>query len=208
MAVNKITIMQPKNIKSMTYDEIANILQIIGGVLLAIGFVVGIATIWVGMQANKEKDIKAREQEETIAGINLKIEQEARKRAEAERALLELQNRLSPRVLASEQKTELLRRLQAIPKGTIEINFVAGNEESMQYAQQFIEIFNTAGWKVEPRALAAGFSILGFGVTLSNPFTQTLEQVFRDCGIQIDREGIPIALDSPDSIALIVGTKK
>src|SRR5262249_20864316 len=59
-----------------------------------------------------------------------------RKQAEAERALLELQERLRPRSLTSEQGARFVEALKASPKGKVDITCVANNEEAISFMKE------------------------------------------------------------------------
>lgn len=77
-------IMQIKKIRFMTYDELSTILQIIGGIVLTLSFAIGIAIIWAGIMASKEKDAKVRTQDEALARLNLEVETAKERAAQAE----------------------------------------------------------------------------------------------------------------------------
>ena len=71
------------------------------------------------------------------------------KAANAQRELLELQERFKPRHLTAEQRTHLVALLTKQPKGTIGISSVGSNEEAFVLAQELYSALQEAGWKVE-----------------------------------------------------------
>jgi hypothetical protein len=135
-----------KKIRSMTYDELSNLLQIVGGVVLTVTFVVGLLTIWVQIKASNEKDVKAKEQEKIIAEINLKVEQESLKRIAAERALVELQKQVSWRYIDHDRFVEALKLGL---KGKIEIVYSQENNESYLFANNIWMALEASGWDAE-----------------------------------------------------------
>ena len=130
----------------MTYDEVSNLLLIIGGGVLTVTFVVGLLTIWVQIKASEEKDAKAKEQEKTIAEINLKVQQEILKRIQAETQLLELQKRISWRYFDHDRFVAVLR---LSGKGSAEIVFLKEDNESYFFAQSIWMALLDAGWDVK-----------------------------------------------------------
>lgn len=151
-----------KKIKSMTWDEISTILQVIGGIVLALSFVVGIAVIWAGIKANQEKDKQVREQSERIAELTkeaeaarertatleIKVSQAEEKRLEAEKDLLELQDRFSPRTIPPEDRKKLSDFLHQSPTSRVEIMYSANDAEAFRFASQIVEILKDIGWEV------------------------------------------------------------
>lgn len=100
------------------------------------------------------------------AKLSLIVQQESLKRLEAERALLELQNRLSPRILTPEQRTRLLEILATQPPSKIELNFVTNNVESEDFARQIGDVLKQSGWTVQING-AIGFTTKGIVIMLS-----------------------------------------
>lgn len=205
----------------MTYDEISNLLQIITGVILTLSFFAGIATIWITLKANKEKDAKAAEQQARIAQLandtakaneateRLKIEAaEAKERqAAAEQELLKLRERLSPRTLDDNQKLHLLQKLDKHPKSAIEIKFLGSDLESMHFATQIFDVFNKLGWHTE---YTRSIEPLDAGILLIVPsVTDTVREIitaFRTTDIEIDCKFIN---EQPsDQLILTVGEKQ
>lgn len=135
-----------KKIRSMTYDKLSNLLQIVGGGVLTVTFIVGLLTIWVQIQASKEKDTKAKEQEKTISEINLKVQQEILKRIEAETKLVELQERITWRYFDHDKFVAVLR---LSGKGSAEIVFSKEDNESYSFAQSIWMALLDAGWDVK-----------------------------------------------------------
>lgn len=129
-----------KKIKTMTYDDWSNLLQI-----LAVS--VAVLLIFVQIKSGKAKDIKAKKQEQTIAEINLKVEQESFKRIKAETKLLELQKKISWRTFDFNKFVDILNTAEI--KGDAEIIFLKDDNESYSMAYNFWEALGSTGWEVK-----------------------------------------------------------
>lgn len=162
----------------MTWDEIATILQITGGIALSISFIVGIAIIWTGIKANNEKNAQIQEQNERIANLteetaraneqaaalNLKFAEAEAKRLKAEQDLLELQQRFSPRQIPQAQRETLKHVLETIPNlanQRMEIMFANNDAEAFNFAKQIRNIVLDANI---PISNFTGMMRLGDGV--------------------------------------------
>lgn len=159
----------------MTWDEIANTLQIIGGVVLGLSFIVGVAIIWAGIKANSAKDANVRAQGERIemlkaqtakadegiatanveitkaqaetAKANKEIEKLRIELVEKQRQIIELQDRVKPRTLTREQRNAFIQRLTLLPGETIELGYSGNdNTDGFDFAMQFLPLFAEAGW--------------------------------------------------------------
>jgi hypothetical protein len=80
----------------------------------------------------------------------LRIETDLAKQREraaiAERSLLEAQERLRPRRLSTTQHAELVSLLRQAPKGAFDIQYLAGNLESQNFADELRKPLMEAGW--------------------------------------------------------------
>lgn len=184
----------------MTWDEISTILQIIGGILVGISFLVGTAIIWTGIKANAEKDAKAKEQAERIAELDLK-------RVEAERELASIQERLRARSLSEEQAKGIVQFLSKLPPATITVEIIGNDFEASVFGRQLIEVLNKAGWKVNI-ANVFGSAVVGFGIVVTdgqNKDAINLQQAFNSVGLEheaaIDPKG------TSDPLVLVIGAK-
>jgi hypothetical protein len=158
--------MQIKKIRPMTYDELSTILQIIGGGVLTLSFAIGIAIIWAGIMASKEKDAKVRTQDEALARLNLEVETAKERAAKAEikaseieqqnlklridledanRKRLKLEDHIEPRHLRSTPISK--ERLQKY-EGTLYILEYCPDRkaDADRIAQQIDGVLHEAGW--------------------------------------------------------------
>jgi hypothetical protein len=202
-----------KNIKSMTWDELSNWMQVVAAIVGAITFLALIATVWVTLKANTEKDAKAREQQERIQQISLKVEEEARKRAEAERALLELQERLAPRKLTENEIASLVKVLSKQPNGVF-ISCKLLDQESCGFAEILASVFRRSGWEVIVNKTSLN-SFSGFTV-FANTAAETLLGLdaillaFKEARISHRTNRLPegsIGQFPGETLFIVVGTK-
>jgi hypothetical protein len=181
-------------------------------VMLTVG--TGAGTIITGYIANRRqaKSIadatsKASEAGQEVARLQISVAEAERKRAEAERALLEVQGRLEPRVITPEQRQRFRFLMQPLPKGKVEIRFAAGNNESTQFASALAELFAESGCEViSPHvafnSTAAGVS--GIGLRIKNDHAvprhavslqKTLERIGIETPAQVESANLPIEED-------------
>ncbi len=81
-----------------------------------------------------------------LRGIVANAEQ---RRAEAEKALLELQERMKPRRVTAEQRQQAINVLMHAPKGRLEIQCHIGSPEIQAFGAEIVEIFRTSGWEID-----------------------------------------------------------
>src|SRR5437868_4440043 len=112
------------------------------------------------------------------AKLSLAVQKEARKRAEAERALLELQERLKPRHLTGEQRATLLELLKKIPKGKVKIYAFIGDNEAIDFSAELLEVLTEAGWPVEHAGQHVALFTRGLGILVHDRETAPPYAVF------------------------------
>lgn len=79
--------------------------------------------------------------------MELRIAEQQERAANAERALLELQQRTRPRSLTQSERQALLAALEsATSKGPVEVSSPTGDGEARNYARQLMEVLKEAGW--------------------------------------------------------------
>lgn len=112
---------------------------------------------------------------ERTAVISLRVEEEARKRVEAEQALLELQEKLKPRSLTSRQRSELIGVLSKDRGHRVFISCKMLDSESCGFADILTSAFLEAGWNVFPNKTSLN-DFLGLTVFATTP-TETLSEL-------------------------------
>ncbi len=112
-------------------------------------------------QAN-EKAEEARAKQAELEKQNLglrtdlaKVQVEA---ANAQRTLLEVQERIKPRQITEEQKARIVNLLRAFPKGTVSVECADGDPESYSFAKQITDMLRSV-----PFDVTGPKSILGQG---------------------------------------------
>jgi len=83
------------------------------------------------------------------AKLDKEVAEAKTKQAEAEKALLEIQERLRQRGLTPEQKAQLLLKLKQCPVGKVEIVYPPNNLEAEKFAKQLQGILHEVGWASE-----------------------------------------------------------
>ena len=93
----------------------------------------------------EQENLKLRADLNKSTGEVAKLQIEA---ADAQRALLELQERIRPRHLTREQKIQLTELLSKKPRGEISISCVVSNREALDFAKEIFSILKELKWKV------------------------------------------------------------
>lgn len=127
----------------MTWDELFKILQIASGVVAALTFAIGVATIWAGIKSGDEKDAKAKQQEERIEELrkqNLVTEE----RLEKERLnRVELETAVARRVIGDQLTfASRIKHLTGMNVILISVN----DFEAKYTASHIAGVFGLAGW--------------------------------------------------------------
>ena len=137
--------------------------------------------------------------------------------ANAQRALLEVQGRLTARHITNEQRRRLIDLLTNSPKGQIHaICTNASDKETIAFFEQIVEVLVDAGWSVEKSIIGKLISIGGGsseGITIairtqqspSNIRAGALQQAFAQVGISVS--GILKNNLSDDQVEMAVGAK-
>ncbi len=81
------------------------------------------------------------------------------KQAEAERTLLEIQERFTPRTLIGEKRDTFVKQLADVPKGKVEVSVITGDPEAYTFAAQLWNALKDAGFDVGPQLVS--FTLFG-----------------------------------------------
>jgi hypothetical protein len=144
-----------------------------------------------------------------VARLQVVVAGAEQKRAEAERALLELKEQLKPRHLSDEQRTKLIDILSHGPTGTFELQFLANDPESQNFADQLSAALQQAGWTLHGMGANIGPSPgVGLQIIVQNPESPRAVFLQRALGaIGFPANGT-IAPGLPaDTVTLLVGVK-
>lgn len=147
------------------------------------------------------------------AEISLKVEEESKKRLEAERARLELQARVQPRYLTAKKESEFIAALRVSPvKGNVRLNCILGDTEGNAFAGQISDMLKKAGWHsagVSQSVYTTPYPKGAF-ITISDPqnppaHAEVLRNIFLLFGIELTRQ-VNKTLE-PDFVGIRIGYK-
>jgi hypothetical protein len=129
---------------------------------------------------------------ERTAELALKVEEEAWRRAEAERALAEVQERLAWRILTPAQRQIFLQVLGAGPKGGVMLLPSAEVPEAFNFARQIQDLLRHAGWDTHLSTLGqfGGAPTIGLVLTVPDltapsPEANLLYRAFVSAGLAV-----------------------
>lgn len=151
---------------------------------------------------------------ERTVRLELETAQQREKAAIAERALLEVQERIKPRRLTDANRVALIAALrQANPKGLVTVNCVLGDGEGFAFATQVDETLKAAGWTttgVNQGVYAGGANPVGFGIVVhsaatSPPYAAALQHAFTVAGFPL--AGAEQVALPEGSVVLLIGNK-
>jgi hypothetical protein len=142
--------------------------------------------------------------------VEIELAKQREQTAIAQRALLELQEKLKPRVLSAAQRDQLIRLLAQSPRGPVEVFQVEGDREAFEYAEQIANTLHSAGWDTVSRSTLLGTSLRGICIAVHDaksapPYAATLQHSFAAVGLELP--GIEQEVLSEAAVRIIVGTK-
>ena len=191
-------------------------------VMLTVG--TGAGALITGRIANRrhaksvsDAHTKASEAGEEVARLQTSLTESEQKRAEAERALLEAEGRLNAREITPEQHQRFLFLMEPLPKGKVEIRFLAGNSESSKFAATLADLFGESGCEVLKPSTPFNStppSITGIGLRIKDehsvpPHAVSLQRALERIGIetpaQVETTDLPM---ESDVVRLYVFRKK
>jgi hypothetical protein len=132
-------------------------------------------------------EIKSGEANERAAALELDAGVQREKAAIAERALLELQQRMQSRHLTTEQRKALGEQLASRPKGAVDVLCSVGSAESCAFADELAAVLGQNGWTA-PNLAAASAGPVFPGVRIvvqaaAMPRAATLQAALKAAGI-------------------------
>lgn len=148
-----------------------------------------------------------------VARLQIVVANAETKRAEAERALLELQERIKDRHLTTEQRARLVELFKANPKGKINVSCVGGSSpEPCIFASEIVDTLKLGGWDVEfsPGFISVGGIPVGLIIQVRSSDkapvrAEVLQKALGEIGFAAPGEVQP-TLDE-QTVNLIVGAK-
>ena len=188
----------------MTLESWNTFFQIGSAVLLGLTFLVGTGAIWTSQILNARLNRQ-------VAETRLDLERQRERAANAERQLLELQQRVAWRRFTPEQREALSKSLTAAePKGLVHVANLLGDGEANAFAAEIEGVLRTAGWQTAPlgQVMFAPEGPIGLWLHIQPggqppAYAVSLQQAFEAAGIELPRR----EMDSPRPVTIVVGTK-
>jgi mannitol-specific phosphotransferase system IIBC component len=121
-----------------------------------------VSAIFTGMlwrAGNRQQDSVIAETNERTQKLEGDVAVAKTKQAEAERTLLEIQQRFTPRTLIGEQRDKFVAQLADSPKGKVEISVTTGDPEAYTFAAQLWNALKDAGFDVGTQVVS--FTMFG-----------------------------------------------
>jgi hypothetical protein len=151
------------------------------------------------------------EAKKATALASLDFEKQKERAATAEKELLILKQKISPRHISAEQEIQLLASLKHAAKGNVLVSSPMGNSEAVNYATRISEILIKAGWAVDKKGiglstLAGGGSFLIVKNLTSPPLRAVqLQKAFNS--VDINLNGSEMGAMDEDAIQIFIGDK-
>jgi hypothetical protein len=158
----------------MSVEAWKTICDIAAVILLFLTFAFGAGAFIAGNIINKRQEKQLQQFDKDLTDAKIELGKQQERAATAEKDLLELQERIKPRILTDKQSTEFVRVLKTFPNGVIDVGYTAGSgDEGFNLVQQLRALFKQAGWTVpeNPRDIAQHLEIqvIGVGVLVRGP---------------------------------------
>lgn len=214
-------------------EDAAGIIQTVSNVALIIGSILAllgtIGVFWsqgvlsrYGAERQSQHELKieeakgdaAKAQESaanaTIESDKLKVvvAEAELKRAQAERELLELKERLAPRAISTEQKQQFSDFVKDAAKGKVRINALVGDNEAVAFAQTLKALLSDNGFTVDEVIggfMSAGAPVSGIQLRIKSAaappaHSGTLQQGLKHIGVtapaQVEAPELPMEGDT------------
>jgi hypothetical protein len=122
-------------------------------------------------------------------GVQLELAKQQEKTATAERALLELQERVQPRHLTTKQKTDIKIALESSPPQNVGVQVFIGTPDGIPFSIEIIEAINSAGWTATHKGQSAlGGQIRGLALLMADtkhppPGAKALQDALKSAGM-------------------------
>lgn len=126
--------------------------------------------------------------------LELQVETQKKRAANAEQELLILKGRIKPRSISVEKANDLINELRKFSLKEIHLSSSLGDGEAASYANQFKQIFEEAGWKVNSGIGLSTFTGVGVYIIVKQSDDQDagrLQKMFTDFGINLHGQVMP-----------------
>jgi len=129
-----------------TLESLSTTFNVLALVFTGLTVVCGGLALVFALRVGKIKDAE-------VARLRLDFSKQEEMTANAQRALLELQERTRRRVLSAEDRAHLILALKGQPSAGLEVWCQLGDPEAMSFAEQFTAVFFEINWGRQERIL-------------------------------------------------------
>jgi hypothetical protein len=166
-------------------------------------------TWMVWRSGNRQQDAAISETNERAARLEKDAAEARTRQAEAERMLLEIQERFAPRTLIREQRDAFVKRLSDAPKGKVEVWVTMGDPEAYAFSSQLWNALKDVGFDVGSQLTPfTEFGPPPVGVTIQirdkdnvPPSAEPIQRALEDAGIKAGGE---VSLMSHDASVVYI----
>jgi hypothetical protein len=188
-------------------------LSLVSSLLVGITFVVGFWTVRVGARANKRQSRDLAVFAAKLAEQSRLTEEQRERAAKAEKSVLELQAKFTPRLVTGENRAKFLAALSNATRGKVNVSVVSGDPEAFTFASQLRDTLQGAGFDVGPilgSFMLFGAPVVGVQVCIANeankpPHAFSIRAALDAIGVKTD--GIAPYGSEPDVVNINIGTK-
>ena len=138
--------------------------------------------------------------------LELQVETQKERAADAEKELLNLKEKLKPRSISFEKSKRLIDELKEFSLKEISISSPLGDGEAASYAMQFQKIFTEAGWKVDSGIGLSTYTSVGIHIIVKNKYdleAGRLQKLFKSLGLNLQGS----VSSSGVRIQILIGSK-
>lgn len=121
-------------------------LKVFSALLAVLVLAVGLAAVITSHVLNDALTREVAESAKAISDARTELARQQERAAVAEQSLLEMQERMRPRTLTSEQHAKAITALASAPKHVVTLSWASGDTESLSLANEIAIILKSAGW--------------------------------------------------------------
>jgi hypothetical protein len=215
--VNAMSTLQTSNPSPIEAAAKAQLMWFVLYVLVLAGATV--LTVVLSRATNRYQDLVRRDADARIAEtkvaqqrVEVELAQQQERAAIAERSLLELRQKVTPRAVSAEQRKHLISALRQAPKGSVQVLCVLGDGEGFAFAAQIDGVLKESGWPVSDLLQGAfgprnpvGIFMRVKSASTAPPHAAALQHAFESAGIPLPAGEDPTLAEGLTQI--VVGNK-
>jgi hypothetical protein len=164
----------------------------VGGVtLLFLTFVFGAGALFTSTRINARQAEELRQFDKKLTDAQTELGKQQERAATAERALLQLKERVKDRTISPDQRAKLIELLTGKVGGPVEILWMTSDSDSYPLALQIKDILKAAGWPDAVERMALSGTGVGHGITVRSiktppKYAIVLQQAFGSVGFVLE----------------------